>query len=167
MNELIKPSEDALKDLHNWLSHDIDRAQLSYSTTRDWIKIHLFISNIERLLYTQYSSYEHQDGPQLVRAIAWSLLSHLHEHIEIVQPTNPFIRPRPHRTSLDIVQHDIEIRAESCPHQKKVPKDSKDVELVQVCDTTSVTSNCLRTLYGTIDYVPKVPGKKRVGVEQL
>jgi len=116
------------------------------------IKAQLPVVDTERLLNTQYSIYEHGDGTQLVRAAAWSLPSHLHEHIETVQPTNSFVQP------------DIEIRAEPCPHQKKVLKVDRDVRLGQVCDTTLVTPNCLRTPYGTINYVPKMPRKNKVAL---
>jgi tripeptidyl-peptidase-1 len=165
VNKLVEPSEDALSDVHDWFeSHGVDRAQLSYSAAKDWIKARLPVSDIERLLDTQYFIYEHEYFTQLVRAAAWSLPSHLHEHIEMVRPTNSFFRPKPHRRSLNIVQPDIEIREEPSPHQKEVLKVSEDVTLAQVCNPTSVTPVCLRTLYGTIDYVPKMPGKNKVAL---
>jgi len=165
VNKLVKPSKDALNDVHDWLeSHGVDRAQSNYSSAKDWIKAQLPVSNIERLLDTQYFIYEYEDGTQLVRAAGWSLPSHLHEHIETVQPTNSFFRPKPHRRSLDIVQPDIEIRAEPSRHQKEVLKVSQDATLAQVCNTTPVTPICLRTLYGTIDYNPKMPGKNKVAL---
>lgn len=167
MNKLVEPSEDALSDVHDWLeSHGVDRGQLSYSAAKDWINVRLPVSEIQRLLDTQYFIYEHEDGTQLVRAAAWSLPSHLHEHIETVQPTNSFFRPKPHRRSLNIVQPDIEIREEPSPHQKEVLKVTKDVTLAQVCNPTTVTPICLRTLYGTIDYVPKMPGKNKVALNK-
>jgi len=165
VNKLVKPSGDALSDVHDWLeSHGVDRAQLSYSSAKERIKAQLPVSDIERLLDTQYFICEHEDGTQLVRAAAWSLSSHLHEHIETMQPTNSFFRPKPHRRSLNIVQPDIGIREEPCLHQKKVLKVSKDVTLAQVCNPTTVTPICLRTLYGTIDYVPGMPGKDKVAL---
>lgn len=165
MKRLIEPSDDALHHVHDWLeSHGVDRAQLSYSAAKDWIKARLPVSDIERLLDTQYFIYEHGDGTQLVRAAAWSLPAHLHEHIEMVQPTNSFFRPKPRRRSFNIVQPEIEIRAEPPLHQKEVLKVTEDVRLAQVCNPASVTPVCLRTLYGTIDYIPKMPGKNKVAL---
>jgi tripeptidyl-peptidase-1 len=161
VNRLIKPSKDVLDGVYDWLeSYGVERAQLSYSSAKDWIKTQLPVSGIERLFYTQYFIYEHADGTQLVRVAAWSLPSHLHQHIEIVQPTNSVFRPKPHRGSLDLVQPDIEIRAESSPCQKEI---LKVFTLAQACNATPL---CLRTIYGTIDYVPKVlpPGKNRVAL---
>lgn len=155
MNQLIKPYGEVLDDVHDWLKrYGGQRAQLSCSSAKVWIKTRLPVSGIERLLCTQYLIYEHADGAQLVCAAAWSLPSHLHQHIESVQLTNSFFRPEPHRGSLDLVRPDIEC-------QKEVLKVSIKATLAQACNATPL---CLRTIYGTIDYVPKVPGKNGVAL---
>lgn len=165
VQDLVKPSREVLSDVHDWLeSHGVDHAQLSYSPAKDWIKVRLPISDIERLLDTQYSVYEHQDGTQLVRAPAWSLPSHLHQHIQTIQPTNSFYRPNARRRALNTVQPNDEIGHESTPQLGGTPKLPRDNTLAQVCNAKSVTPTCLRTLYGTIDYTPKASGKNRVAL---
>ncbi len=160
MNWLIKPSEDVLDGVYDCFeTYGVERAQLSHFSAKDWIKTQLPVSGIERLFYTQYFIYELADGTQLVRVMAWSLSSHLHQHIETVQPTNSFFRPKHHRGPLDLVQFDIEIGAESLPCQKEV---LKIFTFAQACNATPL---CLRTIYGTIDHVPKVPpGKNSVAL---
>lgn len=165
VNDLVRPSQEALSDVHDWLeNHGVDRALLEYSPAKDWIKVQLAIVDIERLLDTKYSIYEHKDGTQLVRAPAWSLPSHLHQHIETIQPTNSFYRPNARRRTVDAVQPNRKIVKELTPRLERASKLARDDTLSQVCNTDSVTPNCLRTLYGTVDYIPKAPGKNQVAL---
>jgi tripeptidyl-peptidase-1 len=164
VSQLIKPSDDALDDVHDWLErYGVERAKLSYSSAKAWIETQLPVGGIERLFHTQYLIYKHADGAQLVCAAVWSISSHLHQHIAIVQPTNSFFRLEPHRGSPGLVQPNIEIRAEPSPCQKEVLKVSMKATLAQVCTATLF---CLRAIYGTVDYVPKVPGKNRVALHK-
>jgi tripeptidyl-peptidase-1 len=93
VNTLVAPAEETLGAVHEWLSahgiHSINR----YSAAKDWITIRLPLHKVEELLDTRYSVYEHADGDRVVRTPEWSLPRYLHEHIEVVQPTNSFFRP--------------------------------------------------------------------------
>lgn len=42
-----------------------------------------------------------------------------------------------------------------------------DPSIVAICNTSLITPLYLRTLYGTVDYVPKVPGKNKVGLDDF
>jgi len=53
---------------------------------------------------------------------------------------------------------------EYTPRFANAPKVARDDTLSQVCNTNLVTPTCLRTLYGTIDYIPKAPGKNQVAL---
>lgn len=39
-----------------------------------------------------------------------------------------------------------------------------DADVSAICNTTFVTPHCLRSYYGTLDYVPQVPGKNKIGL---
>lgn len=126
---------------------------------------------MESLLDTNYSIYEHEDGSRIVRAPEWyaclptplhnqyplqtlipeyrSLPQHLHEHVEIIQPTNSFFRPRPKDRSLKLLPADI---AFVPPPQALTPQVKTTVE--EACNITAVTPNCLRTLYGQPESFP-------------
>ncbi|KAA6407681.1 MAG: tripeptidyl peptidase [Lasallia pustulata] len=41
---------------------------------------------------------------------------------------------------------------------------ASNITVAQACNATAVTPLCLRTLYGTYDYIPKVPGINKVGL---
>ena len=63
MKELVKPTDDTLEQVHDWLfDNGIDNARLSYNEAKDWIKVSLPVSAVEKLLDTEYSIYEHEDG---------------------------------------------------------------------------------------------------------
>ena len=165
VNELVKPSEDALDEVHEWLEgQGIDGAQLKYTPARDWINVELPVNEIERLLDTKYSVYKHEDGTHLIRAPAWSLPTHLHKHIDTIQPTNSFFRPNARRSTLKTIRPVSEDVEEPIQLFGTLPKPSKDLTVAQACNTSAVTPICLRTLYGTINYVPKAAGKNQVGL---
>ena len=153
--------------VHDWLAENgIDRAKLSYNKAKDWIKVSLPVSAIERLLDTKYSIFEHADGDRVIRAPTWSLPSHLHEHIDAIQPTNSFFRPAGRRKALKTVLPLNEI-AEAPPQDFSsvmATPDASDAGVAKVCNTSAVTPLCLRTLYGTKSYTPQVPGKNQVGL---
>lgn len=163
MNELVKPTDETLDLVNEWLQDSgIDSAELNYSPAKDWIKISLPISSVETLLDTTYSVYQHEDGEYIVRTPNWSLPLHLHSHIEVIQPTNSFFRPRQQASTAKLVHNMV-------GHNSKPSPGPTGQSAVEICgsDTDLVTPDCLRTLYGTIDYVPQVPGKNRVGLNDF
>lgn len=170
VNELVKPTDDTLHLVHDWLfGNGIDKAALSYNTAKDWIKVSLPVSSIERLLDSEYSVFEHEDGDRVVRAPTWSLPAHLHQHIEAIQPTNSFFRPAGRRKTYKTVLPFSEI-GEGPPEDftavtaVAATPDFTDVGIAKACNTSAVTPLCLRTLYGTKSYTPQVPGKNQIGL---
>ena len=163
VNELVRPCDDALKQVHDWLqSHNIDTAKLSYTPAKDWINVKLPVVAIERLLDTRYSIYKHEDGTHIVRAPSWSLPTHLHKHIETIQPTNSFFRPDARRRTF-MTKPLSEVGEESMKSVEYIAP-HKGLTVAQACDLNGITPTCLRTLYGTIDYTPKVPGKNQIAL---
>jgi len=159
-----------LDQVHEWLSDNgIEPAQLSYNKAKDWIKLSMPVKAVEKLLDTEYSIFEHDDGDRVIRAPEWSLPAHLHEHIDAIQPTNSFFRPAGRRKMLKTVIPVSEI-GEGPPQDFAVVSaiaatpDSTDVSIAKACNTSAVTPLCLRTFYGTKGYKPQVPGKNMVGL---
>ena len=174
VKELVKPTDDTLEQVHDWLfDNGIDNARLSYNEAKDWIKVSLPVSAVEKLLNTEYSIYEHEDGDRVVRTPEWSLPQHLHEHIDAIQPTNSFFRPAGRRRTLKTLKPIEEISAappaaESAEFAQvnavAATPDSTDLSVAKACNSSAVSSLCLRTLYGTKSYKPQVPGKNQVGL---
>lgn len=163
----MKPSDNTLQLVHDWLDDNgIPGSRLQYSPAKDWIKVSLPIKAVEKLLDTEYSVFRHEDGDYLARAPQWSLPQHLHEHINVVQPTNSFFRPRKQRTTLKTIEDISGNKWKPLPPSS--PKDySPGGDPATVCNTSLVTPLCLRTLYGTIDYKPVAAGKNKVGLNNF
>src|ERR1700761_9057550 len=100
MNELVKPSDESLGLIRNWLQKNgVQLEQLQYSAAKDWIDISLPIKTVESLLKTEYQVFEHDDGTRLVRTLNWSLPQNLHDHIDTIQPTTSFFRYSPQKST--------------------------------------------------------------------
>jgi tripeptidyl-peptidase I len=162
VNDLVKPHDDTLELVHCWLQeHGVELDNLDYTPAKDWITVALPVSTVEALLDTKYSVYKHEDGGYIVRTPVWSLPLHLHEHIETIQPTNSFFRPEPQKKAMKPVgEGELPDFFEFQPTPQYKPGQS----VAEVCNVTKITPLCLRTLYGTVDYTPQVPGKNVVGL---
>ncbi|KAI1183607.1 tripeptidyl-peptidase 1 precursor [Nemania serpens] len=153
VEEFVKPTKETSDLVHEWLG-DHGIVPSSYSAAKDWITVALPISDIERLLDTEYHIFEHKDGSRVARAPSWSLPSHLHAHIDTIQPTNSFFRARG-QSSQALV--DFGVIAD--PSLKHYPTGS---EIGAVCNTSSVTPQCFETLYKTKGYTPRATRENKV-----
>lgn len=159
VNDLIKPATETLDQVHEWLEDNgVKTHQLQYSSAKDWISVSLPVSEINSLLDTEYSIYSHEEGSHIVRTPEWSLPEHLHAHIDTIQPTNSFFRPKPLRSTLKPVGEAVESGA------IKASKLASSTNITAVCTEDGVTPDCPRTLYGTIDYVPAAAGANKVAL---
>lgn len=156
VNKLLEPQDDTVDLVHEWLAdHGITADELKYSQAKDWITVSLPVTHVEQLLDTKYSVYRHEDGHELVRTPKWSLPTHLHAHIDTIQPTNSWFRAKPKAYALKV---------------EKIGADPKDMKLYtnatvdDVCVYDAVTPTCLRTLYGTIDYVTQASDENLMGL---
>jgi tripeptidyl-peptidase-1 len=142
----VKPCDETLSRVRTWLlDNDIKESQLEYSPAKDWIQITLPVTSVERLLDTRYSVYRHEDGSYLVRTPQWSLPLALHEHIDAIQPTNSFLRPRAKKSTLK--KAPLEDGAIDLGQLATSSKGQK-LTVAEACNITAVTPDCLRTLYG-------------------
>ncbi|KAH8802634.1 putative Tripeptidyl-peptidase SED2, partial [Xylogone sp. PMI_703] len=152
VNDLIKPSDEALDLVHEWLA-DNGIENFGYSPAKDWIYIYVDVETAESMLDTEYYTFAHEDGTQMVRTPKWSLPKHLHEHIDTIQPTTSFMRSM--KESSDI----IDIGPGYIPEGYKPPSDK---DIAKVCNFANVTIDCFKTLYGTKDYKPKALKKNKI-----
>lgn len=151
--ELVKPSDEALDLVHEWLlSNGVDR--FDYSPAKDWVNIYISVESAERLLNTKYSVFQHEDGSYLVRTPDWSLPLHLHDLIDTIQPTNSFMRATPQKTDW------IQFGDHQAPPGYKPPSNET---IARVCNIESVTLECFNTLYGSLGYRQQAVGKARIG----
>ncbi|KIX05413.1 uncharacterized protein Z518_06285 [Rhinocladiella mackenziei CBS 650.93] len=156
VHDLIKPSDETLNQIQNWLSENgIDSSHGEYSSARDWITLTLPVAQVERLLDTRYSVYQHQDGTKLVRTTSWSLPRPLHDHITTIQPTTAFLRATPQGETVLTVPTDVDL--------SQLTADVNATTLRRVCNFGGMTTQCLRTLYNTVNYTAQVPDQNKIG----
>ena len=98
----------------------------------------------------------------LIRTTHYSLPEHLHEHIELVQPTTYFGRPKPMNTNLKIEVLGIPITIFPSPPPSS-PGTLMDPRLGVNC-TSVMTVWCLQQLYKTAGYKPAATDKNRIGI---
>ncbi|GAW14051.1 hypothetical protein ANO14919_034430 [Xylariales sp. No.14919] len=153
VEELVKPTKETSDLVHEWLG-DNGIVPSSYSAAKDWITVSLPISEIEKLLGTEYHLFEHKDGSKVARAPSWSLPRHLHDHIDTIQPTNSFFRARNQAS-----QAFVDAGIFTDPSIQSYPTNP---EIGAVCNTSSVTPQCFETLYKTKGYKPRATGKNKV-----
>ncbi|KAK4999630.1 hypothetical protein LTR66_001366 [Elasticomyces elasticus] len=165
VNALVAPHADALAAVHEWLVESgIRLDQVEYSTAKDWLIIPLPISQVESLLSTNYHVYKHEDtGHEVVRTTAYSVPVHLHEHIEVIQPTNYFTHLR-RNTRAWAVPHDASILGQHGYYPPGHLLHGQTRNVSAVCRASSVTNLCLRTLYNTINYVPQAVDRNAIGI---
>lgn len=156
VNNLVKPDEDALVQVHEWLREYVDLDSIRYSSAKDFLSVTLPVARIEEMLQTRYGVYRHTDGSRLVRAPEWRLPQHLHEHITTIQPTTSFLRTVPQARTW------VGVESEGLQMVDYKPVDTPTVD--KVCNASAVTPLCLRTLYGTVNYDAQVPGENQVGL---
>jgi len=140
----VKPTKETSDLVHEWLEANGVKPA-SYSAAGDWITVKLPISEIEQLLDTEYHVFEHRDGAKVARAPTWSLPSHLHDHIDTIQPTNSFFRARTH--SSEAFSDNAHLSDPSLTNG--YPTGSP---IGEVCNADSVTPQCFETLYKTKGY---------------
>ena len=159
VNELVKPSDESLDLVHEWLlDHGIEASSLRYTPAKDWVKVTLSTADIEELLDTEYSTYKRDDGLHAVRTPRWSLPIHLHDHIATIQPTNSFFGPR---KAMPLDKRMSQVIAEPSIAEGDVPALPDAGTVAEVCDVNLVTPTCVRTLYGTINYTVQAADKNR------
>jgi len=95
VNDLVKPTNDTLAQVHGWLREHVDLSTAEYSPANDSLKFTLPVAAVETMLATKYGVYRHEDGSKLVQAPKWAIPQHLHEHITTVQPTTFFSHATP------------------------------------------------------------------------
>lgn len=120
------------------------------------------VHTANRLLNCQYSVFDNHDHQSsLIRTPEWSLPRYLHEHIETIQPTNSFLKPMG-RTLRRTLQTPTALPLANLKSSASnlVTNDALDT----ACDKSLVSPDCLRTLYGTINYKVKAAGKNKMAM---
>lgn len=166
VRSLLEPSSRTTELVLDWLTEHGLR-DFSLSLAGSLITINTTLTKAEDLLQANYSVFEHQDGSLLTRTLAWSLPEHLHCHVDVVQPTTSFFRPKAmkgmkRRPTPAVVGYK---ERRIVDHKREFDTASPSSCSVEaMCNSTLVTPNCIRCLYKTYDYVPMATQNNSMGI---
>jgi tripeptidyl-peptidase-1 len=98
-----------------------------------------------------YHVWNHlESGDSIIRTSSYSLPQHLHEHIDVIQPTTAFARLKPFKSTV----HRFNPVLESSVGGNRIDPS---------CNST-VTISCLKQLYGAVSYKPSAKNGNRIGL---
>ncbi|KJY02362.1 tripeptidyl peptidase-like protein [Zymoseptoria brevis] len=165
VTSLVAPSQQALGLVHDWLEdNNIRLDQVRYTPAKDWVIVNLPVTEVENLLDTEYHVYENDAGSRIVRTPEYSLPKWLHEHVDTIQPTNYFSDPKAMaKLPFGLEDQGLTFQEATVSADSTNLKTYGGNDAAAVCNTSAVSSLCLRTLYRTVDYTPEVPHLNYVG----
>ncbi|KZT68037.1 tripeptidyl peptidase A [Daedalea quercina L-15889] len=161
---LVAPHPESVQLVEEWLaSHGLAGDALARSPAGDWLTVTVPVSLAENMLDTTYHVWTHAaSGASLVRTTSYGLPEHLHDHIEVVQPTTMFSR----LSAMKAAYHSFRASAAAVPQTGdaaiSVPSASEG-QVAASCNNT-ITPECLLELYNATGYILQVPGKNKIGV---
>ncbi|TLD36258.1 putative aspartic-type endopeptidase [Venturia nashicola] len=166
--ELVRPTPETSQLVNSWLNeHGIGPDTVQYSPAGDWLSVSVPVYKANRLLGCHYSVYEHQDEKvKILRTQEWSLPEYLHDHIDLIEPTNSFIRPlkREARSTAKFQHLMPDDHADFTKILAAQAAAPNETSVAALCETKLVTPNCLRALYGTINYTQRATGQNRMAI---
>lgn len=139
----VAPHPNTLSAVESWLeSYGFDlEADTLRSPAKDWIIISVPVHVAEHLLNTTYSVWNHVSGDSLVRTTYYNLPEHLHEHIDVIQPTTSFGLFKPQRIT-SFIEEDAPVLVDATAQVL-----SSANTIVNASCNTTITPQCLYQLY--------------------
>lgn len=91
VTNLFAPSNETVEVVKTWLVESgIDKARISQSQGRNWLKFDATIAEAEELLHTDYHVYEHDSGATHIACESYNIPKHLQDHVDLIVPTIQF-----------------------------------------------------------------------------
>jgi len=158
--ELSRPDDDSIEAVSGWLrSHGFENNQIKWTIHKDWITLDdVPLRKVENMLDTKYSVYQHHDGERVIRTENYSLPSNLHRHVDLIQPTTMFGRLLQQKSSIRVIEKIPSTKV------KRFLNPNARYQGNQCTNPRSVTNGCLRQLYKTANYRPRVPQGNMIGI---
>ncbi|KAG6850641.1 hypothetical protein H0H93_010833 [Arthromyces matolae] len=153
---IVAPHQDSVSTVNDWLiSHGVQQQDINRSSAGDWLTITLPVHLVEKMLDTKYYVWKHSDGDSIVRTTSYSLPEHLDGHIDVIQPTTMFGRPRGMRSTIIWSEE-----AKALPSEKNLAPivNAATGTLVDASCNTTITVKCLQQLYNAVGLTSSAHG---------
>ncbi len=87
VEEIVKPSNESIVAVNQWLSKNEISAQ-TISPTGDWLKFTVPVSKASELFDADFHLFTHEKtGKQVIRTMSYSVPEDLKGHLDLVHPT--------------------------------------------------------------------------------
>ncbi|KZT68040.1 tripeptidyl peptidase A [Daedalea quercina L-15889] len=161
---LVAPHPESVQLVDEWLvSHGLAGDALSRSPAGDWVTVKVPVSLAEKMLDTTYHVWTHAaSGAALVRTTSYSLPAHLHEHIDVIQPTTTFARSTPMSATYRSFRAGAAAPDRTDGAKVAVPGASGG-QVAASCNGT-ITPACLLELYNATGYTPQAAATNKIAV---
>ncbi|KAF4619781.1 hypothetical protein D9613_004978 [Agrocybe pediades] len=165
VEDLVSPHPQSLNAVDEWLAgFGLGEKDLVRSPAKDWVIITVPVSVAEDMLDTKYHVWEHtESGDQLVRTTSYRLPSHLHEHIEVIQPTTMFGRFKGYKSTIYNIEEIPEVTTQQASAKAASFNALSGVTVDPSCNTT-VTISCLKQLYNAVGYEASPDPRNSIGI---
>ncbi|KAF5392934.1 hypothetical protein D9757_001210 [Collybiopsis confluens] len=157
---LVAPHPESLDLVNAWLSsHGIEEKEMS--PANDWITIRIPVRLAEKLLDTTYHVWTHAStGESIVRTTSYSLPAHLHEHVDVIQPTTMFARMKSFKSTI----HRFDKGAGQIVEESNTPIISASGVSVDPSCNSTITISCLKQLYNAVGVTPSTKVNNSIGI---
>ncbi|KAI9457302.1 subtilisin-like protein [Russula earlei] len=177
VEELVRPDRRNVGAVDAWLAkYDIGGEAVQRSRAGDWVTIRVPVALAEEMLDTEFHLWKHYKDDDnkdvLVRTTQYSLPEDLHAHIELIQPTTYFGRPKAMSTSfllepLDVLKVNITVSLGS-PSPSATPVNGSspiftDPNFGTNC-SEMITVSCLLEMYNVAGYQPAATAENGIGI---
>ncbi len=168
VSSYLQPHKRTVDEVELWLRQagvEIDESLAKRSASMDTFSVNVPVWKARELLNADLGVYQHKrTGTLAVRSPTYSVPEHVADHLDYVGPLTLFTEPRAHSNDVANIKVLIEDEEEHDFRSAAAKKGKLDNGQPAACNTSVVTSECLRTFYKTIDYVPQAANKFKLGI---
>ncbi|KAJ3711369.1 tripeptidyl peptidase A [Lentinula raphanica] len=159
---IVAPHPESLELVTEWLaSHGLGEEDITRSPAKDWMTVTVPVREAEKMLDTTYHVWKHTTtGESIIRTTSFSLPIHLHDHIDVIQPTTTFARLRSFKSTL----HKVDKETGQVVAQSNTPIISASGISVDPSCNTTITVSCLKQLYNAKGITPSATIKNSFGI---
>ena len=123
---------------------------------------------LTRRVTQEYHVWTHdKSGDAVVRTTSYSLPEHLHEHVELVQPTTMFARTKALRTTFRFDEESgaaFKSAAVSADTPPPISVPSASGGHVDASCNKTITITCIQQLYNAVGFAPDVKHGNEIGI---
>ncbi|KAI9782637.1 MAG: vesicle formation at the endoplasmic reticulum [Peltula sp. TS41687] len=155
---MLRPAEAATESVLEWL-HNAGVSRLDIEDDGEWINFVTSVSNVERLLETQFHIFRNDVSKmEGIRTLQYSVPQHLYQSIDMIQPTTRFGQMHPDRSTV----HDVKLLADV---NNKIPlRVTGNLKLQTSGCNETITPACLRELYEIGEYRANPNTSNKLGI---